>query len=203
MRPASTPSQNQAPAAAAQIATQDLLAGDIIATRTHTANSVGVRVATAGTVSHAILCLGARKGTQWAVDAMPKQGVTSEPLFFKLPQVSYAVVFRHRTATPAQLANACAWAEHQAALNKPYDYKSAARVGLVTPYFAVGRLIIVADKIDAETDPQAEDASFMCSELVFRAFEFAGAALTHKPAHCVSPQALFKTNRLTCLGKLV
>jgi hypothetical protein len=51
-------------------------------------------------------------------------------------------------------------------------------------------------------DPQDEDASFMCSELVFRAFGVAGAALTDKPAYCMSPQALFKTDRLTCLGRL-
>jgi hypothetical protein len=50
--------------------------------------------------------------------------------------------------------------------------------------------------------PQDQDASFMCSELVFRAFEVAGAPLTDKPAYCMSPQALFKTDRLTCLGKL-
>jgi hypothetical protein len=49
---------------------------------------------------------------------------------------------------------------------------------------------------------QGEDASFMCSELVFRAYEIAGAALTDKPAYCMSPQALFRTSRLTCLGKL-
>jgi len=203
VRATSTPSKNQAPVTATQITMQALLAGDIIATRAHTANSVGVRGATAGTVSHAILCLGARKGSQWSVDAMPDRGVTSHLLFYKLSQVSYAVVFRHRTATPAQCAKACAWAEHQASLNKPYDYKSAARAGLITPFFSVGRLIIVADIIDAKTDPKSEDASFMCSELVFRAFEFAGAALTHKPAYCMSPQALFKTDRLTCLGKLL
>ncbi len=202
MSATSTPSKNLEQSTPAQIIKQFLLAGDIIATRAQTANSVGVRMATGGTVSHAILCLGARRGPQLAVDAMPKKGVTRDTLFNKLFQTSYAVVFRHRTATPEQCAKACAWAEHQALMNKPYDYNSAARVGIIAPYANVAKLIVIADDIDAKLNPQGEDASFMCSELVFRAYEIAGAPLTDKPAYCMSPQALFKTNRLTCLGLL-
>jgi uncharacterized protein YycO len=206
MSATSTPCKNLEQSAPAQIIMQDLLAGDIIATRAHTANSAFVRGATLGTVSHAILCLGVKKGSQGAVDAMPDRGVTSESLFSKLSQVSYAVVFRHRTATPEQCAKACAWAAHQAMMQKPYDYNSAARAGALVPYFNMGLLIVLADlnmpKFNAKMNPQDQDASFMCSELVFRAFEVAGAALTDKPAYCMSPQALFKTDRLTCLGRL-
>jgi hypothetical protein len=36
-------------------------------------------------------------------------------------------------------------------------------------------------------DPQGEEARFMCSEPVFRAFEVAGASLTDKPAYSMSP----------------
>lgn len=64
---------------------------------------------------------------------MPDRGVTSRQLFIKLQSVSYAAVFRHRTATPQQRARACAWAELQASLNKPYDKLSAARVGAIVP----------------------------------------------------------------------
>jgi uncharacterized protein YycO len=201
MSAASTQNKTQAPAAAARIASQSLEAGDIIATRSDTLNSAGTQVATGSPVSHAILYTGGTKGTQWAVDAMPKQGVTRDLLNIKLKQASYAVVFRHRTAAPEQCARACAWAEVQALVHKPYDYKSAARVGIV-PYTAVGRLIIIADEIDAKLNPEGEDASFMCSELVFRAYEIAGAPLTHKPAYCMSPYSLFHTDRLACLGRL-
>ncbi len=196
-----TQNQNQAPAGAARITTQDLVAGDIIATRAHTLNSLGARVATGGPVSHAILYLGKKLDIQSAVDAMPGPGVTRDRLFTKLAQASYAVVFRHRTATPEQCAKACAWAELQAAVHKPYDNLSAARLG-ITPYTNTGRLIIIADQIDARLSPEGEDASFMCSELVFRAYEIAGAPLTQKPAYCMSPRMLFKTDRLTCLGRL-
>lgn len=55
---------------------------------------------------------------------------------------SYAVVFRHRTATAAQCRWACQWAEHQAQLHKPYDFNSAARVG-ISNHTNLGRLIVV------------------------------------------------------------
>jgi hypothetical protein len=67
----------------------------------------------------------------------------------------------------------------------------------------VSCLIVVADDVTAWLSPEGEDASFMCSELVFRAFEIAGAPLTDKPAHCSSPGMLFRTERLDCLGRLV
>jgi uncharacterized protein YycO len=207
MSATSTPCKDLEQSSAAQITMQELLAGDIIATRAHTANSAFVRGATLGTVSHAILCIGEQKGYHWSVDAMPEEGVTRKKLLSKLSQVSYAVVFRHRTATPEQCKKACTWATHQALTYKPYDFKSAARVGAIVPYFKMGLLIILAginthDSNVIVPSPQNEDDSFMCSELVFRAYEVAGVPLTHKPAYCMSPQALFKTDRLTCLGRL-
>jgi uncharacterized protein YycO len=203
----STPCKDLEQSYDAQINMQDLLAGDIIATRAHTANSAFVRGATLGKVSHAILCTGELKGYHWAVDAMPEPGVTREKLAVKLSQTSYAVVFRHRTATPEQCKKACAWATHQALIYKPYDFKSAARVGAIVPYFKMGLLIILAsinthDSNVIVPSPQNEDNSFMCSELVFRAYEVAGAPLTNKPAYFMSPQTLFKTDRLICLGRL-
>jgi uncharacterized protein YycO len=185
-----------------QLNSQDLVAGDIIATRSDTATSVGVRVATFGRVSHAILFTGGKKDIQYAVDATG-QGVTKDRLHEKLKNVSYAMVFRHKTATADQCAKACQWAELQARLHKPYDYKSAARVGKPAKYSRLGRLIIMADDLEAALDPEGEDASFMCAELVFRAWEIAGAPLIDKPAHLLAPNMLFKTQRLAMLGRLV
>jgi hypothetical protein len=202
MSKASTQISEPKPSDAVLITKQDLVAGDIIATRAHTFNSVGVRVATGGRVSHAILYTGRKLDSYRAVDAT-ERGVTSDFLFRKLEGVSCAVVFRHHTATPQQRDKACAWADLQASLNKPYDYLSAARVGLITPYTKVGRLIIMADELDAATSPEGEDASFFCSELVFRAFEVAGAPLTKKPAHRMNPHSLFHTHLLAFMGRLV
>lgn len=185
-----------------EILRQSLKAGDIIATREHSVGSAGVRFFAGQEASHAILYIGDYKGVKRAVDAMPKKGVTQDVLHNKLNPSSYAVVFRHRTATPEQCAKACQWADLQAALHKPYDFKSPVRVSSLK-YSAVGRLIILADEIEAWRSPEGEDASFMCSELVFRAFEFAGAPLTAKPAHIMSPASLFHTDKLQCLGKLV
>jgi uncharacterized protein YycO len=185
-----------------EVLRQSLKAGDIIATREHSVGSAGVRFFAGQEASHAILYVGSKLDTYWAVDAMPKVGVTKDMLHRKLGPSSYAVVFRHRTATPEQCAKACQWADLQAALNKPYDFKSPVRVSFLK-YSAVARLIILADEIEAWRSPEGEDASFMCSELVFRAFEIAGAPLTDKPAYGMSPASLFHTDKLECLGRLV
>ena len=181
---------------------QDLVAGDIIATKSEAPISAIVCVGTFGRVSHAILFTGGNKGIQFAVDAIGK-GVTKRRLHEKLKNVSYAMVFRHKTATAEQCAKACQWAELQARLHKPYDYKSAARVGQFTKYSRVGQLIIMADDMEAAQSPEGEDASFMCAELVFRAWEIAGAPLIDKPAHLLAPSMLFQTRRLAMLGRLV
>jgi uncharacterized protein YycO len=181
---------------------KDLVVGDIIATRSETPTSAIVRVGTFGSVSHAILFTGGKKDIQYAVDAAG-QGVTREYLYKKLQHVSYAMVFRHKTATAEQCAKACQWAELQAQLHKPYDYKSAVRVGKPAKYTRMGRLIIMLDDLEAAQDPEGEDASFMCAELVFRAWEIAGTPLIDKPAHLLAPNMLFKTRRLAMLGRLV
>jgi len=168
-----------------QIDTQAMVAGDIIATRSNTFGSSSIRVATKGPVSHAILYT----GQEFAVDAMPDRGVTTDRLHNKLSNVSYAAVFRHKTASASQCAN-------------PYDYTSAVRTGR-PKYTRLGCLIVMLDEADALLNPEGEDASFMCSELVFRAFEIAGSPITHKPAHLLSPGMMFKTDRLTMMGTLV
>lgn len=185
-----------------EVLRQSLKAGDIIATREHSVGSAGVRFFAGQEASHAILYTGSSKGIHFAVDAMPNDGVTKDRLNNKLNSSSYAVVFRHRTATAEQCAKACQWADLQATLNKPYDFKSPVRVSSLK-YSTVGRLIILADEIEAWRSPEGEDASFMCSELVFRAFEIAGAPLTDKPAYNMSPASLFHTDKLECLGRLV
>jgi uncharacterized protein YycO len=185
-----------------EVLRQSLKAGDIIATREHSVGSAGVRFFAGQEASHAILYTGNVKGIHFAVDAMPKDGVTKDQLQFKLNPSSYAVVFRHRTATPNQCARACQWAELQAAVHKPYDFKSPVRVSALK-YSGVGQLVILADEVEAWRSPEGEDASFMCSELVFRAFEIAGAPLTDKPAYAMSPASLFHTDKLKCMGRLI
>ena len=181
-----------------QIDTRSLVAGDIIATRSNTVGSGTIRIATRGPVSHAILYT----GHEFAVDAMPDRGVTTDRLHNKLSDVSYAAVFRHKMASTVQCADACQWAELQAQLNKPYDFTSAVRTGR-PKYTTVGTLIVLMDEAEALIDQEGEDASFMCSELVFRAFEIAGSPITSKPAHLLSPGMVFKTDRLEMMGTLV
>lgn len=186
-----------------QLQTQDLVAGDIIATRNDSVSSKFIRGATGGPVSHTILYTGGKMGAHHAVDATPENGVTRDLLHQKLQHVSYAAVLRHTTATTEDLARACQWAELQALRHKPYDFKTAVRVGRFTKYSSVGCLVILSDEVSARLSYEGEDASFMCSELVFRAFEVAGVPLIDKPAHHLSPAMIFKTQRLAFLGRLV
>ena len=194
-----------------EIHRQSLETGDIIATRAYTKNSRGVQFFTHSDVSHTILYTGIEQGAHWAVDAMPGRGVTRSQLGRKITNVAYAVVFRHRPATAEQRGRACQWAVSQALLNKPYDMHSAARLGVEEnplsrspgPLGNVAMLVVLGDQVSAWIDRQGEDASFTCSELVFRAYEMAGAPLTSKPAHLVSPGVVYKTDRLVCLGRLV
>jgi uncharacterized protein YycO len=202
MNATSAQSSAQVQAVVDKLNTKDLVAGDIITTRSETPISAIVRVGTFGRVSHAILYTGGKMGMQYAVDAIGK-GVKRDHLHVKLQNVSYAMVFRHKTATTEQCAKACQWAELQAQLHKPYDYKSAAREGKPAKYSRAGLLVAIADDVEAALDPEGEDASFMCAELVFRAWEIAGAPLIDKPAHLLAPTMLFKTRRLAMLGRLV
>jgi uncharacterized protein YycO len=206
---ATTTQENKQIENISKIQYQSLVAGDIIATRAFTMNSKGIRFVTHANVSHAILYTGADKGALWAVDAMPEKGVTQEQLWQKLGPGIYAVVFRHRCATVDQRSKACQWAMQQAYQSKPYDYCSAAHIGIaknaltIRQFHSLAMLLVVGDVLSAWGSRDGQDSRFMCSELVFRAYEIAGAPLTPKPAHCLSPGMLFKTDCLECLGRLI
>jgi uncharacterized protein YycO len=188
--------KSKQPQSVSQIQIKSLVAGDIIATKSRSLSSRGIRGATFGQASHAIIYIGNAN----AIDAMPEEGVTRDLLSRKLAGASSAVVFRHRTATAEQCTLACQWTLQQ--VDKPYDYNSAARVG-IHRNTRVGRLIIITDEVSSRIRQEGEDASFMCSELVFRAFAVASVPLTSAPAHCLSPGMLFRTKRLKRLGQLV
>jgi uncharacterized protein YycO len=209
MSRASTQQSTREKPPTATITNQTLRAGDIIATRAYTKNSKGTRYLTGADVSHAILFTGEKRSVYKVVDSMPGLGVTEYQLWQKLTTATYAVVFRHRTATATQRSRACQWARLQANQGKPYDYSSAARLGASTAYRTVrdipgaALLVIIGDTAMAWAGSGDQDASFMCSELIFRAYEIAGAPLIGKPAHGLSPGMLFKTDRLACLGRLM
>ncbi|MBT8340915.1 MAG: hypothetical protein HKP58_05740 [Desulfatitalea sp.] len=171
----------------------DLKAGDIIST-----NSQWL---THEQLSHAILYTGTRLGHMYVADAT-EDGVTTAQLLYKLHLATYAAVFRHRSATPEQLASACQWAIMQAQLHKPYDGRNAAHADN-SQFSRLGRLIILSEKESAARHFKSENASFTCSELVFRAFEIGGAALTPEPVRCTSPGMMFQTDKLAYMGRLI
>lgn len=178
-----------------------LFPGDIIATRSSAFPSQAIGWATNAQYSHAILYVD--RGRR-AVDAMPDKGVTVASASSKLVLCTSAAVFRHRTASPKQLESACSWAMAQA--GKSYDFLSAARAGLqpgtrtrparFTPH---GQLIVTLDAVDGL---RSEDTSFMCSELIFRAFEIAGIPLSTIPASMSAPGLLRWSTSLAYMGDL-
>ncbi|PXF31133.1 hypothetical protein WH50_11430 [Pokkaliibacter plantistimulans] len=205
MYPNTLPTADQVNNTASWLTVGDLRRGDIIAVRSRTGGSGMIRVTTNSPFSHLMLYM----GNGDAIDAMPTPGVTKETLYMKLANggYSFAGVFRHKTATDSQIALAVNWARSQA--GKPYDNVSAARVGLqpgartgFLRYSAVGAIVTLKDINDAASSPMGEDASFMCSELVFRAFQVAGIPLSDKPAATIGPGSILNVQQLYFVGRL-
>ncbi len=177
--------------------------GDIIATASNARTSEGIRWATNADFSHAILCL----KNKMAVDSMPEAGVTKDFLSDKLKGSSTAVVFRHRTATPEQKELAANWAAGQ--FGRAYDELGAARVGLqpgsrtfplrFTPQ---GHVISVLDEMAGIVWSKWHDASFFCSELIFRAYEVAQAPIIPGRAHVAGPGLFRRVKTVQCIGEL-
>lgn len=177
--------------------------GDIVATYSDAFTSRGIRWATNEPFSHAILCM--KNGM--AVDATPEKGVWVDPLPRMLATVSRAVVFRHRNASPDQKSLAANWAAAQQ--GRPYDFTGAARVGLrpgarTAPFrfTTPGALVILEDEVAALRSEDRHDASFFCSELIFRAFEVAGAPIVESRPHLSGPGALERVDTVMLVANL-
>lgn len=180
---------------------QTLLAGDIIAFGTNEPSSEAIRWCTAGDYSHAMLY----EGDGLVIDAMPKGGVARRSLKRQLAEAPFGAVFRHQTATREQCLNAVHWAKMQ--IDKNYDFISAANAGLspsartyALRFIPPGRAISEFSRWRHEHDLQ--DATFMCSELVLRAFEIIGAPIIDIPAYSSSPATLRRTSRIVYMGNV-
>jgi len=179
-----------------------LFAGDIVAVGTRAPSSVAIQWSTAGEYSHTMLYI----GDGLIIDAMPGGGVTQSTLKQRLAGALFGAVFRHRTATSAQLSHATDWARVQ--IGKKYDFISAANAGLCTSsrtyalrYTLPGQLVTEISELKYEH--KLQDTTFTCSELVLRAFEIAGAPLTDIPVYVSSPAILRRTSQLVYMGDLL
>jgi len=178
-----------------------LFAGDIIAVGTNAPSSEAIQWSTAGDYSHAMLY----EGDGLVIDAMPNGGVAHRHLKTQLEGAPFGAVFRHRTATREQCLHAVNWAKTQ--VKKKYDFISAANAGLSSSsrtyalrFIPSGHAISEVSQWQHEHDLQ--DATFMCSELVLRAFEIAGAPIIDAPAYSSSPAMLRRTSRIVYMGDL-
>lgn len=180
-----------------------LMPGDLVATSTRAKSSYGIRWATNGIFSHVILYLG--NGN--ALDAVPGQGITKDRLKHKLRGATFAVVFRHRTATEEQLEHVREWAALK--VNRPYDYSGAFRAGIQpgskvdqAKLFGIQLLSIGFDELAALISEAGHSQSFYCSELIFRAFQIAGVPLLEKPSRRLGPNQILKSSELVLMGTL-
>ena len=180
-----------------------LARGDIIATSNNAFTSEGIRWATNGRFSHAILYL----GNGQAIDVNPFQETEKNPLRQKLHDSKQAIVFRHRTASQDQLDKAASWAGSQS--GKHYDFTGAARSALQPnartgwmKWTTLGVSIIGADEISATISEDGHNATFFCSELIFRAFRVAGIPLLDDPPKRLGPNRFLKTTELVLMGQL-
>lgn len=177
--------------------------GDIVATYSDAFTSRSIRWATNEPFSHAILCL----KNNLAVDATPEEGVRVRSLGRTLLGVRRAVVFRHRHATLDQKALAANWAAAQQ--GRPYDFTGAARVGLrpgartfPMQFTGPGMLITYRDESASRSSEDGHDASFFCSELIFRAYEVAHAPIVRSRPHLTGPGALVLVDTVEHVGEL-
>ena len=136
---------------------------------------------------------------------MPKGGVARRSLKAQLADAPFGAVFRHRTATREQCLHAVSWAKTQ--VKKQYDFISAANAGLspssrtyALRFAPPGQVVSELSQWQHEHDLQ--DATFMCSELVLRAYEIAGMPIIDTPAYSSSPAILRKTSTLVYMGDL-
>ncbi|KAA8978323.1 hypothetical protein [Halospina sp. K52047b] len=180
-----------------------LMPGDLLATSTRAKSSQGIRWATNGVFSHVILYM----GNGFAVDAAPWQGVTRQKLRRKLHSAKFAVVFRHRTATEAQLDHVRRWTSLK--VNHAYDYSGALRAGIQpgskvhqARLFGIRLLSLGFDELSAQLSEEGHNQSFYCSELIFRAFQVAGIPLLDKPSRLLGPNQLLKSRELVLMGTL-
>ncbi|MEQ6884587.1 YiiX/YebB-like N1pC/P60 family cysteine hydrolase [Salicola sp. Rm-C-2C1-2] len=180
-----------------------LARGDIIATSSNAVTSQGIRWATNGRFSHAILYL----GNGQAIDANPFKPLKKDLLKHKLRDSKQAIIFRHRTASQEQLNKAASWAGSQS--GKDYDFTGAARSALQPnartgwmKWTTLGVSIIGADEISAAVSGDGHNATFFCSELIFRAFRVAGIPLLDDPPTWLGPNRFLKTTELVLMGQL-
>ncbi len=142
-----------------------------------------------------------------AIDANPFQETEKNLLRRKLRDSKKAIVFRHRTASQEQLNKAASWAGSQA--GKHYDFTGAARSALQKgartgwmKWTTLGVSIIGADEISATVSEDGHNATFFCSELIFRAFRVAGIPLLDIPPKRLGPNRFLKTTELVLMGQL-
>ncbi len=165
---------------------------DLIVSTTDAAISVGIRLATLSSVSHARIYVGNGR----CVDATG-HGVRVRALEAAIRDDgdTLCVAYRKPGLSSTQAQAACDFALAQ--VGKPYDY---AGVGAQAPGVR-GSLI----GIIAQIAGQGEDR-FFCSELVFAAYAHAGAPLDSVSAGNSSPSmvpGLWRRSRLTYVGHLL
>lgn len=179
-----------------------LFVGDLLAYGTSDVSSRAVQWVINGNYSHVMMYV----GDGWVVDAIPKEGVRRTELDVWQKTLGLIPILRHRTAGREVLVRAAEWVKAQ--IGKPYDFVTAAHAGVRSGarlsgarYTTPGILLIASAGMRQGLGMQ--DFSFMCSELVFRAFEIAGVPIAPIHAYQSSPAQLRMTSELVYMGNLV
>ena len=165
---------------------------DIILTMDDTAISRGIRIASCGPVSHAILVL--KNGN--CIDATGESGVRIQLLKNVLEDTKSATLYRHKWITSDKARLVCHHA--QIMQGREYDTFGAIRSGVESGCsFAkktIGGAAIVLAHIIAQKGKY--DDRFFCSELVAYAFEKCGIPITDQPFHTITPRAIAYSTKL-------
>lgn len=178
------------------IGTDALAVGDIIVSTARAAVSYLIRAGTVSAISHAMIYVGDGR----VVEAVG-EGVREVPLATAIGDAILAVAYRDPRVDSAQAAAIAAFARSQ--VGQPYNYAGVARVGWRILHPLQARIFdAIRERLGTDNNSAQ---SFYCSELVFSAYENAGAPLVAARADSSSPEDLLRLTHgsLDYVGHLV
>lgn len=163
-----------------------LQVGDIIVSTARHPVSYLIRGGTVSSISHAMIYVG--NGN--IVEAVGS-GVREVPLATAIDDAILAVAYRHSAITASQAQTAASFARAQ--VGRPYNYAGVAGVANRIMHPILSRVgDAIANRMGFHRD---EARSFYCSELVFAAFEQAGAPLVASSAGTSTPSDIVDLSR--------
>lgn len=178
---------------------------DIILTTTDHYESLSIRLATGGPVSHSMLFLGSAGGASATVAEAVGSGSREAPIGTALVGATVAIVLRRREITAAQASEVVSRARTLIMPSRPYDTLGAVGAGMTVGNCVAVGVVICAPlygSVLLNSRPSRRDLRFFCSELVARAFQMAGVPIIDEEPSFANPYEVLQSKHLRYAGNL-